>query len=511
MIKRTSQLPWLISAIFSFMLLNCASPKKMTVIIKMMPAQEEHFRKKVIPPFEKKHNVKVDVQTMENVNDLPKLIKEADEADGLHLVKVPFEMTRVLTGQNLILPIDSILPPEGIQGLKSEYFLMDLVKLNKHYFYMPRKFETRTLLYLKSYVREAVNNWETLRDEINMVLKRHNKYGLPKDFRLEKDPAEWDYFDIFVVGFYWKSKEISGAKMPRIAHRAKRYPGTALRMMDRAYQLGASPSDILRFNGEPMIDMLMWEALYTQEQIYNPKMYQEEWSGGDIWKGFRSGDVFLSFMTQIDAFFVHGAGTEAMPGFISNPEDMGVAIMPKGVSLLIDQDGAPLREGSRSITTGGWWWGIPRNTPDRQLSFELAHYITNTENQIEGCSGFGMVPVRQDMLSELGLMFGGGWISEVFHVASQQLVENKFTVIPLVDEYSDIGKNYIDAFYDICIGGNTGPDGIIDYNHIQKVLSDKYIPKQKNILQKKYPPPRSSARSHPTINQKFKALNKDLE
>ncbi len=496
---------------FSIFLSNCAAPQKMTVIIKMMPAQEKHFKERVIPGFEKEHNVKIDVQIMQKVNDLPQLIKAADATGGVHLVKVPFEMTRVLTGQKLVIPLDSILNEDELARLKNEYFLLDLVKIKKQYYYLPRKFETRTLLYLKSQVNDAATHWKTYEKQIQSSLKQQNGFGLPKSYSLEKDPNEWDFFDIYVVGFYWKSKEIGGAKMPRIAHRGKRYPGTALRLMDRAYQLGATPTDILRLNGQPIIDMFAWEALYAQKEIYNPKMTQEEWSGADIWKGFKTGDVFLSFMTQIDAFFIHGAGTQAMSGYIENPEDMGVAIMPQAVSLEINAEGQPARIGTRSITTGGWWWGIPRNTPSKELSFKLAHFITNTENQIEGCSGFGMVPVRQDMLSELGLMFGGGWISGVFHVASQQLVENKFTVIPLIDEYTDMGKIYIEAFYEICINGNSGEGGKIDPAHIESVLAKKYIPMQRKVLGAKYPLSQRQRQTKPKVNQQFKALNKDLE
>jgi len=489
---------------------RCAAPQKMKVVIKMMPVQEEHFKKQVIPKFEKEHNVKIEVESLDNIADLSNYLREADKTGGVHLAKVPFEMTRTLIGKNLIIPLDSIVGQKEINDLKSEYFLMDLVRINKMYYYFPRKFETRMLLYLKSHVREAVQNWDRYKVEINETLKKHNGYGLPQDYLLESNPNEWDYFDIFVVGYYWKSREIGGKKVPRIAHRAKNYSGTSLRLMDRAYQLGANSTDILRTDSPEIVDVFMWEALYAQENIYNPRMYQEGWSGSDIWKGFQSGDVFLSFMTQIDAFFVHGAGTKAMPGFLENPEDMGVAVMPKGVSLVLEE-GKPMREGGRGITTGGWWWGIPSNTPSRELSYKLAHHITNTENQIEGCSNFGMVPVRQDMLSELGLMFGGGWISDVFHVASQQLVENRFTVIPLVDEYPEVGKNYRDAFYDISIKGNTGENNKIDFDYISNLLKTKYVPMQKEVLKGNYPRSKIEKGMKPKTSQKFKGLNKDLE
>ncbi len=489
-----------------FSLFSCAPPQKMTVVIKMMPAQEEHFKKNVIASFEKENNVIITVKSVKRLKDIPQLIHQNSPIGPVSLVKVPFEMTRKLAMKNSLLPLDKLLTPKEFEEVKKEYFLMDLTKTEEQYFYLPRKFETRMLVYIKSQVKDAVKNWEQYREEIQAALKRHNRHGLPTHYLLEPNPSEWDYFDIFVVGFYWKSKVIHGRKIPRIGHRGKKYQGTALRLMDRAYQFGAKRENILAMQGQAVTDAFTWEALYYNENIYNKKMTQEKWSGSDIWKAFGSGDVFLSFMTQIDAFFIHGAGTDKIPGFLKDPEDMGVALIPQAVSLELE-NGEPMRVGTRSITTGGWWWGIPQTAPSPTLSLKLARHITNAQNQIEGCSGFGMIPVRRDILSELGLLFGGGWISEIFSVASRQLVENQYTIIPLIEEFPAISRNYIEAFYEISVRGNAGPNGKVSERHIERVLTKQYVPLQQEILGSKYPYRIERGNKRQRTPKRFKTLN----
>ena len=240
--------------------------------------------------------------------------------------------------------------------------------------------------------------------------------------------------------------------------------------------MGATSDEILKMKSDAVADMFFWHSVWIKENIFNPRQFDEAWSGSGIWKGFKTGDVFFSDMTQIDAFFVHGAGTVDMPGFLENPDDLGIALMPLGVSLDLNKKGEAKRVGSRNVTTGGWWWGIPKMAKNKKLAYELAHWITNTQNQIEGCSGFGMVPVRQDILSELSLMFGGGWITDIFYTASRQLVENKYTVIPKVNYFSEVGDLYIDAYYDIAVSGNVSP---LTFNEIKRILKTQWSPKQK--------------------------------
>jgi hypothetical protein len=261
-------------------------------------------------------------------------------------------------------------------------------------------------------------------------------------------------------------------------------PSAPQSLMDGCFQAGANQEALLRMGDDAVVDMFQWQTALIREGVLNPNLVKSAWSDGQIREGFRSGEIFLSAATQTEAFLIHGNGTPETPGYLANPEDMGVALMPKGISLQLDARNAPLREGKRSVGTRGQWLGVTRKSRNRELSWQLAHYLSNTQNQILESSAFGSIPVRQDLLGELGLMFGGGWTSELFQTASQQLVENRYTVAPLVEEFTELGKNYLEAYQEICL---PGPGQRTGFEEIRKSLEERFIPRQRQLLGAKYP------------------------
>lgn len=472
---------WLISALFALLAMGCAAPARVTVVMHLRPDQEALYRARILKPFEKKQNCIVTLKAYEDPAKLPEMLAAGDTID---LIDPPLAMTRTLIARNLVSPLEEIVPSKDMAELRKEYFLMDLGSVRGLTFFLPRYLETPVLIYLKSQVAEAVQYWDVRKDEINRALARYNGKGLPRNYALEKDPAQWDYFDLFVVGYYWSTKEVQGQKRGRMALGPVGSPATPQSLMDKCFQTGAAQDALLRMNDDAVVDMFQWQSVLVREGIFNPGLIKGRWSDDQIRQGFQSGELFLSEATQMEAFLIHGNGTAEMPGYLANPEDMGVALMSKGNSVLLDARNAALREGRRSVGTRGYWWGVPRQARNKQLAFQLAHYLSNTQNQIVESSAFGMIPVRQDLLGELGLMFGGGWAADVFQTASQQLVENRFTVAPLLEEFADVGQNYLNAYQDICLPGAGQKTGFED---IRKALEDRYIPREREILGAKYP------------------------
>ena len=461
---------------------GCAPPAKLTVLMHFRPGQQAFFQDRILKPFEKKHNCVIEVRAYEDPLDLPELL--ARPGDTLDLINPPLEMTRSLAGRNLVAPLEEIVSPKELADMRKEFFLMDLGRIKDRYYFIPRYLETPLLVYLKPQVAEAVQYWELRRDEINRALMKYNGRGLPRNYQLEKDPGQWDAFDLFVAGYYWKNKEIRGQKRGRMSLGPLFSHGTPNSLMDKAYQGGAAADGILRMGDEAVLDMFQWQAAAIREGTLNPSLIRSRWSEEQTWQAFQSGELFLSEATQMEAFFIHGNGTPQLPGYLASPEDLGLSIMPRGASLQLDAQGQPVRMGRRSVATRGWWWGISRRSRDRALAYRLARYLSSTEIQIEECTAFGMIPVRQDLLGELGLMFGGGWMSEVFSSAAQQLVENRYTVLPLLEEFPEISRNYQEAFQETCVAGANRKGGFED---IGKILEERYIPRQRVILGAKYP------------------------
>lgn len=469
---------WLL---LSALIIGCAAPARIKVVMPLRPDQEALYKTRILKPFEKKFKCLVELQAYDDPGKLPSLLAAGDTVD---LVAPPLALTRTLVGHNLIAPLDEIVPPKEIGELRKEYYLMDMATLGGKTWFLPRYVETPVLIYLKSRVAEAVQYWEIRREDINRALARHNGKGLPLGYGLEKDPSQWDWFDLFVVGWFWNTKEIQGQKHGRMALSPLGSPTTPQSLMDNCYQSGATPEGLLSMSGDAVIDMFQWQSVLAREGIFNPSLMKGKWTDEQVREGFRSGELFLSAATQLEAFHIHGTGTPEMPGYLATPEDMGVALMPKGNSLQLDARGSALREGRRSVGTRSYWWGVTRQARNPDLAYKLAHYLSNTQNQVLESTAFGMIPVRQDLLGELGLMFGGGWTSEVFQTASHQLVENRTTVAPLIEEFPEVGRNYLAAWQDICLPGTNQKTRFED---IQKALEERWIPKQRQILGARYP------------------------
>ena len=161
--------------------------------------------------------------------------------------------------------------------------------------------------------------------------------------------------------------------------------------------------------------------------------------------------------------------------------------MPLGVSVALTAEGKPVRIGSRKAGTTGWWWGVPTTTPDPQLSWKLARFITNHQNHLAESQIFGMMPIRKDIVENLGKAFPEQWMQEVFDVSMQQLAINGATTVPLIPQYAEVGKNYLEAWYDIVVDQNYGRGDRVDPSYIQNRLNKRYVRKQRAILGSAYP------------------------
>ncbi|MGB2698298.1 MAG: hypothetical protein WBD28_10635, partial [Candidatus Zixiibacteriota bacterium] len=140
-----------------------------------------------------------------------------------------------------------------------------------------------------------------------------------------------------------------------------------------------------------------------------------------------------------------------------------------------DQEGNPQREGFNKSNFYGWWWGIPVTSTDPLLSYKLARFITNHQNQIQECTRFGMFPIRKDILDNIGDAFDSEWKQRVFEVTRTQF-EKGTENIPNVSQWPQIQKNYLDAWYDIAV---------IQHNPQRETIIkglEKYARINKNLL-----------------------------
>lgn len=471
---------WFLIFLMVILFFSCGKKSKneMTVLIRMMDIQDLWFREKM-KDFEKENDVKLNIVTFDKVEDVKKMI-ELELKSGkknIGLVKTAYEMVYPLAKGDYLIPLKKIIDTLQLKDDLSEYLPLSLEigTIDGDIFYIPRKLETYLMFYLKSKVEDVLNNWEKDRAKIDEMLKQVNGYGLPQGYHLEKDPNQWDFYDLVVLSYFWANHPYFGLKLPRMAHRGKKYAGTTNELYTRIFELGGDQKDILEMDTDPVVDMFWWEGFFVKNNLYNPGMWEQSWSGGGIWKAISEGQVFLAFMHQIDLFFIHGGSDPTMTGYLKEPEDLGIAIMPMGVSLEIGSSGIPKRKGEHKSNLYGWWWGIPKTSPSPLLSYKLARFITNKVNQIEECSRFGMFPVRVDVTKEISKIFFKDWKREIFEVSQKQF-EKGTKPSPSLLSLPLLNKNYLDAWYEIAVEKK-----LTDRKEIKSILK-KYAQKNKEIL-----------------------------
>jgi ABC-type glycerol-3-phosphate transport system substrate-binding protein len=141
-------------------------------------------------------------------------------------------------------------------------------------------------------------------------------------------------------------------------------------------------------------------------------------------------------------------------GYLPVKKDLGISIMPQGVSFELANNGFPKRVGSRKAHTFGWFWGIPKNSPEQELAFKLVMHITSYNSHLKECRNFYLIPIRQDVSETLKADLKAGWQAEVYSKSLEQFVINGDNFVPrfktLVD-YQEFFEKYNDAFEHIVI------------------------------------------------------------
>lgn len=464
--------------VFTLFLINCGSRKLTSDIhikVKMLDQQELFLSSEILPKFHDSIASGVQLSNYSEIDSLEKIIT----SNQYEVIKIPFEKGWSLVRKGLIKPLNSFLSKDELRNFNDTYIYNYLGRKRNIQYFIPRKYETRILVYRKSQFTKVYNLFEKNIEQINIDLTRLNKIGLPANYKLELYPEQWDFYDIFVIGWLWKNTPgKDGLKIGRIGHRSKQYSGTAHRIVDRIFQLGGTVENVLTMSGDAVIDAFLWEAIYASSGIYNDDMLNGNWEGMDIWRSFRDEKTYMSFLTQTDCFFLHGTKSGQMKGYITDPNDLKFAVMPSGISFNLNKHGDYLRKGSNSITTGGWWWAIPQNAQNFKSAYKLTQHITSKVNQFSECSRYGMIPVRKDIYDSIKVIFKESWIRDIYNTSYKQLLLNKQTLIPDHDKYSELTQIYNEAWKDIVIDKNWSQDKKYpDRNFIKFMLEVRYIPK----------------------------------
>ncbi|MBL8028511.1 MAG: extracellular solute-binding protein [Fibrobacteres bacterium] len=416
----------------------------LTILIKMIPEQEEWFKKEILEPYSKEKGVTVKIKRFANYNELDSMLQNDPEID---VVKIPMERSESYREKELIIPVSAIADSAETAIFRTDFMLPPLAVSERALYYIPRKLETRIMVYRVSKVKEAVEKYIKHLKDLDRELRKYRGKGMPDGYILEADPNQWDYYDILMAGYVW-SKEDPKKPGGKIGHRGKNYPGTFLRLIDRSFQFGAIRGEISYLSSKPVVESFVWEGVYSKFNAYNNRMFKENWTGVDLWKTMGDNSIYLSFLTQLDCYFLIGTGENGLTGYMKTADDIDFAVMPAAASFT----GEEFMLANRNITTGGWFWGISHKSASGRQALDLIKAMTSEENQKKEFEAFGVLSARRSLLKEnRDELYLKRWRNRMLQTSIRQLNLNRFTFLPAYPDMERLQNSYYRLLYRLCV------------------------------------------------------------
>ncbi len=443
----TSLLRYLAPAL-AFWILGCAPSARLRILMHMPESQRAQFEQGVLRPFEKKADCRVEVKTYASVESLVDSLRHLPDSLQPDLIELPHEMALPLAQAGWVKRMEGRLDALQTQSLKTDFFFHDLGRIENSQWFWPHHLEAPLMLYLKSRVMQASRFWDLQQEEISRDLKKLGVAEISRDYTLEADAQLWDQLDLFVAASFWKQQELHGRRRARVSLGRGSPHDITLNLMNKALQLGATSADLLDLKSDKVVAALRWQEAFCREELLRPGSYRGE-TLDSLAIALQSGEVYAAEVTPREAFLVHGNGTSQLPGYLSKPEDMGIAPLPMA-RWPNDVASVSAKEGGRGAATRLWLWGFGKGRGDPAKAAALLDHLSSTHSLVFEASHFGLIPARREVLSELSLIFGGGWAGEIFNASAQQLIENGQARPPQLESFSEIARLWYQAGQDIC-------------------------------------------------------------
>ncbi len=467
--------------------LACAPPVKLRLLTQI-PKEHVLFLQERLKPFEKENRVKVEITTYRDPSEIEQWLSKGDSTPDL--VDLPSESFLPLQHTGALSALDALLKKEDEAKWQHDFFLSDLSRVGGKRFLLPHFIETRILVYSKSRVVDAASKWVLQKEEINTVLRHYNGSGLPIDYQLEDDPGKWDFYDLFVAGWYWKSHESLGFRRGRLACPGIEGSEATLALWDLGLRFGADSVSLAQMTGKEVHQLFQWQGALVREGLCHSATLPNG-TGNSLLELFRAGEIFVAETYPRMAWRIHGNGGVGLNGVLSEPSDLGFSPLPKGENPLMPSqaNGTQEKNSTAGVATRIWWLAIPMRGKSKDLALKLAEQLIETKFQIDECAGFGLIPARKDLLTDLSLLYGDDWMVEGFQAAIKQMLMNRSTLGPRKSEYSKISQLYFEAYQQMVSGRRASTS-----EEIGQLLEQTFSPRAREIL--KLPGPGSLSESN---------------
>ncbi|MCP4633350.1 MAG: extracellular solute-binding protein [candidate division Zixibacteria bacterium] len=347
--------------------------------------------------------------------------------DASLLKKLPKE--KLITGISSVF--DENYLKENLSGF-SDYAVSPGIIYGK-LFYYPFYTGTILLFYNKSDVRDAVGGYKRFHDEIDSIFKLENYVGLPAGYTLEFDPAEWDFFDIFVAGYYWSHNQESVNAHPSVAQPGGHCESLIKNLLSKNYSLGAKDGRLLNIKYQSAKELLRWESLYYKYHIYDRSSEDSLKDGGAVAKMLINGKISLCCLDNIEFF-------NAVVDSLFDRASCSAALVPCAMSADLTENGEAYRTGYRYSVLDGQWMAIPANSPDKELSAYILMELVSDSFQEEITRLFGAYPVLSDLTEDFSDYIKDDRKAAILNAIKQQVKSGVFLM-------PDIDKSVTREFY----------------------------------------------------------------
>jgi hypothetical protein len=376
------------------------------IILVGTDARETAWLSERLKPFADRHHANLKLVPYRDVAQFDSLWA-ADKAHRILLAEVPFERMATLAGQNQVIELGRL---KGLGDVKESLAPFHEAATAPASFsgracYVPSRITTLCLAYSKARVADAVAHAGEVRSMVEGWLRTANGTGLPADYRLEDDPADWDSYDLLVVAAYWANQPFIDGTAPRVAHAVAPTGALAFDLAARAYSMGAQVDEVLALDGFGVRDALAWESLWFEHGLYDTSMVSGRWTSDDVAREVAAGRVWLATLEPSKILRLHGLAADSASAFQqAHAADIGLARMPRGMSLEL-KNRFPQRTGDPWSARAGFWWGVPVTSPDQRLAVDVIGAATAPALQADAVKMLGWMPTRADLVDGIGNIF----------------------------------------------------------------------------------------------------------
>lgn len=389
------------------------------VLAPMNERQAAWFQTNMLNEYNDEHDTNFQVRAVSN-EQLAGSMRAADVA----LAILPANEAEKAATDHRVVAFEGVITKEVLAADFADVRpdVLESARFQSKQFFLPRAIALDVAVYRISRVRDALLHWQLVRPEIEAALRAVNGTGLPRDYELDHQPADWDAYDLFVLGFYWSHRSYSGqGARARIAHRVGLSTEAQSEIAAGMYRAGMTDANLATRGSVPALDWFQWEALYRENGLYWDTMFTP--AGVDdesILDGVTRGELYLTSVDQMQAFTLHGGSYRGARALVPDGDDLGFAPMPRFASLEINAHGVPARTAEPFSFREELMWALPAQNHSPATVYDLVKWVLEREDHARECEALGILPMRTDVIRERETLFREPWMQDVLEAGLDQ-------------------------------------------------------------------------------------------